>query len=291
MAAVQAQRSLHHHGDKTSCYMLPNDDMERHRLHLQHLASVALLGGDHIKAPLQDPKKIIDIGCGVNADMTLFLAERFPNAKVYGVDLSPIHLENVPPNVEFIQGNVHHLIGKDERLQPGTFDFVFWRYLCMGVPDWEEHVSKVARLVREGGWVEMHEHFMPALWKDDRHVTKDSEWFGLLTKPKPWPEGDPFAVQYFQNLFQAQGFSEMGGLPVSAPFDPPEKLQGQDGQAWARYVAEKHFIQWVYPIMERLFPGEEGKADRARLAAEAERIFATEDGKHFRFAVVWGRKV
>ena len=127
-------------------------------------------------APLVKPKRILDVGCGTGR-ITVQLANRFPDAEVIGVDLSP-----VPPvhpksdNVEYIQDDFRELVRSgDARLQDGTFDYVFSRLLVLGMTDWPGYLRDVVSLLCDGGWVEIHEFEMIATQDINEHIISD-DW-------------------------------------------------------------------------------------------------------------------
>ena len=81
------------------------------------------------------------------------LGVTFPSVKVYGIDLSPVPpLRSKLENIEFIQGDVFDLTAtdSDERLQNGTFDYVFSRALMGGITDWERYVKLCVSLAKPG---------------------------------------------------------------------------------------------------------------------------------------------
>ena len=81
------------------------------------------------------------------------LGATFPNVKVYGVDLSPVPpLRSRLENIEYIQGDVFDLTGTDtdERLQNGSFDYVFSRALMGGITDWERYIKLCVGLAKPG---------------------------------------------------------------------------------------------------------------------------------------------
>ena len=94
-------------------------------------------------------RQVLDVGCGVNADMTLLLAKQFPNAVVYGVDLSPVQRPiGCPKNVKFIAGNIFDLIESHDEFGAGSFDYIFSRLIVSGVHDlagleWFGSIDKV----------------------------------------------------------------------------------------------------------------------------------------------------
>ena len=98
-----------------------------------------------------DASRILDVGCGTGA-VTIPLGKQFPNAKVYGLDFSPVpNLHERPPNVRFLQGNVMEAFSETEGGETlarllndsehdtqldGKFDFIFNRLLLCGMDNW-----------------------------------------------------------------------------------------------------------------------------------------------------------
>lgn len=161
---------------------IPLSDVEKQRLRKQHQGLMGIMHNNPIHAPVSDlnPKKIVDVGCGMNADMTMYFAKRFPNAQVYAVDLAPVNIpkEHIPPNVEFIQGNITDLIDTDPRLASGSVDFLYSRLLASGMQDWKKYFECVASLLRRGGVVEMHDLADVALMRmsDGKPAFENSKW-------------------------------------------------------------------------------------------------------------------
>ena len=109
-------------------------------------------------APVKKPTKILDIGCGTGA-MTFLLAQRFPNAEVIGLDISPVPKRHEQPsNLTYIQGDIMELTkANDSRLAAGTFDYIFSRLLLFGMTDWPGYVKTVHSLLQPGGWAELQD--------------------------------------------------------------------------------------------------------------------------------------
>jgi hypothetical protein len=53
-----------YHAFREGNYVLPNDEAEQDRLDVTHHLLRMLLGGELFKAPVSDPKHILDIGTG-----------------------------------------------------------------------------------------------------------------------------------------------------------------------------------------------------------------------------------
>ncbi|KAF2213720.1 hypothetical protein CERZMDRAFT_96545 [Cercospora zeae-maydis SCOH1-5] len=275
------------HTDTSSKYFLPNDAVERDRLRAQHEAVVAFMHNRPIHAPIENPRTILDIGCGVNASMTIFLAKKFPNAKVYGVDLSPIDVgDAAPSNVSFILGNVHNLVDKDPRLQRGSADYIFSRFMVAGVEDWQEHIKSISMLLAPGGYLELHEMIRPS-WRNmatDEEISRDWRCLHLGHPDMFWPENDPTGLKYFLSLMQASGLQDVEGkLYKLAPSKEPH------AQLWSRYAEDLFPTAWVGPI-QRWLPGEEHAEERKKLIAELFEKMKPREDVYFPVEVVWGRK-
>jgi SAM-dependent methyltransferase len=59
-----------------------------------------LLQGQLHKAPIENPRRILDIGTGTGI-WAIDMADRYPSSKVHGIDLSPIQPKWVPSNCRF----------------------------------------------------------------------------------------------------------------------------------------------------------------------------------------------
>jgi hypothetical protein len=109
------------------------------------------------------------------------LGAAFPDAKVYGIDLTPVPaLRPKLENIEYIEGNVFELTspGVDTRIEKGSFDYVFSRFLMAGMTEWERYVKLCAALTKPGV---SHLHPPPSP-TDDRSRPQQ------LTRRKGWVE-------------------------------------------------------------------------------------------------------
>jgi SAM-dependent methyltransferase len=129
--------------------------------------------GEPIHTPV-DPssvKTVVEVACGTGA-MTILLAERFPNAHIYGVDISLVPdaakqqaaAAGVSERVTWIQGNIFSLVESNPALKAGSVDFVFHRMIRAARLSYYDYLYNVVNaLLRPGGWVEMQDNQDP-LW-------------------------------------------------------------------------------------------------------------------------------
>ncbi|KAK3686726.1 hypothetical protein LTR37_019518 [Vermiconidia calcicola] len=172
--------------DTAAAYALPNDAPEHQRLELQCQALEQLMHGSVFHAPVQQPKRILDVGCGTGR-ATIQLAAKFPDAQVIGIDLSAVpKLHPKPDNVEYVQGDFTELVKSgDDRFQPGTYDYIFSRLLELGMTDWPGYVGAIASLLAPGGWFEAHENDIALRDGNDAEITYSfSEAFHHMARSK-----------------------------------------------------------------------------------------------------------
>jgi len=99
-----------YHRYRDGKYPIPNDDIEQNREDMKHAMCLELTDGKLVFAPIGDnPQKVIDLGTGtgiwaidcgccpvwsshIESRLTSCrtVADKYPNAQVTGVDLSPI---------------------------------------------------------------------------------------------------------------------------------------------------------------------------------------------------------
>ncbi|KAH3919957.1 hypothetical protein HBI56_033120 [Parastagonospora nodorum] len=146
------ERSYH---NTKSAYILPNDKPEHDRLEAQSKCIFELMGKRIIHAPLSatNVHKALDIGCGTGI-VTHEIASQFPDAQVYGLDLSPVpNIREKLPNIEYVQGNIIDIATPhepDARFKHNSFDYIFSRFLVVGMTDWEGYIARCVALAKPG---------------------------------------------------------------------------------------------------------------------------------------------
>jgi len=93
----------------------------------------------------------LDIACGTG-DVAFQLADRFPDAKIHGIDLTPGMIEIARRRDG--GGRVRFSVGDMSRLEfpDGSLDLITGSYAIRNAPDLDETLSEFARVLRPGGW-------------------------------------------------------------------------------------------------------------------------------------------
>jgi SAM-dependent methyltransferase len=133
-------------------YLLPPHETEVDRLDLQHYAIRETIGGNYV-APIEDPRRILDVGTGTG-QWAFDLCDEFPEAMVVGFDLAPSK-PSAPSNYQLVRGNLFHGLP----FTTGSFDFVHQRFMSTAIPaaSWPATVVELTRVTRPGGLVELAE--------------------------------------------------------------------------------------------------------------------------------------
>ncbi|CAI0642480.1 unnamed protein product [Colletotrichum noveboracense] len=158
------------HSFREGVYVLPNDTLEMERLNVTHNMVVRAIGDRLYLAPLEKEKihKILDVGTGTGI-WAIEMGDFFPNAEVFGNDLSPIQPDWVPPNVKFFVEDVESPWIEDE-----MYDFIFVRHMLVSIADWPRLVRNVYDHLNPGGWAEFQD-MDGQYYSQDGTLTEDHE--------------------------------------------------------------------------------------------------------------------
>ncbi|KAG6173304.1 hypothetical protein E4U51_005739 [Claviceps purpurea] len=141
-------------------YALPIDEMEQSREDMKHAMLMMLTENKPFLAPIGDhPQKILDIGTGTGI-WAIDVGDRYPSAKVRGIDIAPIQPEWVPPNVTFVVDDcAKDWIERDA-------DLAHFRYMIVIFKETSKVLGHAFESLRPGGWIELQEMLTTSLCDD-----------------------------------------------------------------------------------------------------------------------------
>ena len=99
------------------------------------------------RIPIEAPETIFDLGCGAG-NVTQFLNQRWPDAAITGIDMSPEMLARARlevPSIDFVEADLSTWSPK----QPA--DLVFSNAALQWIPDHKKLLPKIAAYVAPGG--------------------------------------------------------------------------------------------------------------------------------------------
>ncbi|PYH91961.1 hypothetical protein BO71DRAFT_451750 [Aspergillus ellipticus CBS 707.79] len=204
-------------------YLYPNDEQELDRMDMQHHMLKIVNTGRLFLAPVQHPRRILDIGTG-SGIWPIELASQFPAAEIIGTDLSPVQPNEVPENVHFLVDDATEddwLWGSDH------FDFIHVGHLSGALPSYKDLLRKVFKHLKPGGYVESHEFDPKPKCDDGTLPPEDDEKFS------------DYALQDLMDLHVRSG-------QVS---DPPRQFRVAHRLArWMREVGFEDVQEHVSPV-------------------------------------------
>jgi len=193
-----------------SSYTLPNDDEEVGRLNRQHVQFLLTLDGALHRAPLEKEKvkEVVDLGAGTGIWVSDF-AKAYPEAKVVGVDISPISKKGKPDNCNFIQANFFTDAAWPST--PATISYIHGRFISVGVRDWNALARRCYDQLAPGGWFEMQELTFP-LRCDDGTAGPDNaciRWSELQVEGAAALGVDMKSIEKVPRVMEETGFEDV----------------------------------------------------------------------------------
>ncbi|KAI5811872.1 S-adenosyl-L-methionine-dependent methyltransferase [Pyronema omphalodes] len=195
-------------------YLMPTDEKEQDRLDLHH--EIMRMVWDHKlhEAPLNEPRRILDIGTGTGI-WAIDMADQYPMAEVIGTDLSPIQPDLVPVNCRFEVDDAM----LEWTFEDDTFDFIHCRNIASGVSDWNHLITEIMRCTTPGGYVELCEYSITAncddgTMKPDNGAKIYIEYLreAMIRMGRPPPE-----LESMKLLLETAGFEEVHVFEVKEP--------------------------------------------------------------------------
>ncbi|KAK3381992.1 S-adenosyl-L-methionine-dependent methyltransferase [Podospora didyma] len=196
-------------------YFLPNDEQEQSRLDLQHAIAKTLLKGNLALAPIEKPRRVLDIGTGTGI-WAIEFAEQYPDSDVLGTDLSPIQPDYLPPNCRFEIDDI-----EDEWVFSHKFDYIHGRYLCAFLKDFNHMFRSIHESLTPGGWVEFQETIIQFQAIDmTLEGTALQRWNALLLEGVRKMGRSAIAGVRYKKLMQEAGFININEKRFAVPMNP-----------------------------------------------------------------------
>ncbi|KAI9641781.1 hypothetical protein NHQ30_009639 [Ciborinia camelliae] len=195
-----------YHAYKDGKYAFPNDELEQERLDLQHHLCLLMFDGRLFTAPLEAEtlERVLDVGCGTGI-WTSDFADRFPQAVVLGIDLSPIQPIFVPPNALFQVDDLeeHWTFGEAD-----AFGFIYARMMTGSIGDWDRFFEQAWDNLTPGGYIELLDIRLPAEAADGT-LKPDSallKWSQLLLEGSVRAGRDLDSAVTYKERMERRGF-------------------------------------------------------------------------------------
>ncbi|KAK0708567.1 S-adenosyl-L-methionine-dependent methyltransferase [Lasiosphaeris hirsuta] len=161
---------LRYHAFRDGKYAFPNDEVEQNRDDMKHSMSLLLCHGDYFYAPIEEVlaaggAEVLDLGTGTGI-WAIELGDKYPEAKITGIDLSPIQPNFVPQNVHFFVDDFE----EDWVDADNKYDYIHIRHTLFSIRDRDLLFQRALRHLKPGGYLELQElHFAPQC--DDNSLT------------------------------------------------------------------------------------------------------------------------
>ncbi|KAF2169340.1 hypothetical protein M409DRAFT_20563 [Zasmidium cellare ATCC 36951] len=226
--------------------LLPsNVSTEFDRLDQQTRALTSMMGGHNFVTDISSlaargddtsPFQAIEVGAGTGLRTAVLARQIAPsdaNAKIYGVDLSPIPaLHEQPPTVSFVQGNIMDLAtGPSARFPPATFDFLTSRMLGVAITDWPAYLRTSFDLLKPGGRIELQEACFGWYDASSAELSQDWRWMHVMRKAGPKLGLDFWGPRKFPAQLRECGFVDVEVRTFKWLISP------EDDEEIARYTA------------------------------------------------------
>ncbi|KAJ4313200.1 hypothetical protein N0V84_009526 [Fusarium piperis] len=198
-------------------YGLPMDEAELDRIDMCHTKYCALIGRKRHLAPITDPQRILDLGCGTGI-WSIEMAEEYPAAEVIGTDVAPTQPEWVPPNCRFELDDIE----REWTWKEDSFDFVFARDLLLAIRDWPALIDQTYRHLKPGGWVEF-QAIVGLLGSDDDSIPEDSylrKFSGMMESASSKFGASLTDPMKWKGWLEERGYQNVTEKVFKLPFNP-----------------------------------------------------------------------
>lgn len=113
------------------------------------------------RVPVQPGQTYLDVGCG-NGVAPIVIAQTF-NLKVTGVDIDPQQIALAQAAAQDVPGTCFMALdGRSLPFGDGEFDFVFTNKVTHHIPNWQEALAEMLRVLKPGGYLLYSDLALPA---------------------------------------------------------------------------------------------------------------------------------
>jgi len=176
-----------------------------------------LLDNKLFLAPVENPKYVLDLGCGTGI-WAIDFADEFPSAEVIGVDISPTQPTFTPPNCRFEIDDVV----SDWTYRPESFDFINIRTLYGSIADWPKLYSEIYDHLMPGGWLNQLELTIE-FKSDDGTLLPDhpfSQWSDIFLEAGERFKKSFKAIYNMKQWITEAGFEDVHEIWYKLPIGP-----------------------------------------------------------------------
>ena len=143
------------------------------------------------------PKRILSVGCGPVEGLKWLVPFVGQEGKVIGLDIEPLHGENVGQNIEFVIGSV-----EQTPLETGSFDLVLALDVFEHLDNDCASFREVVRLVKPGGMLLLTVPALPSVWGGQDVVSEHRRRYTKSTLKRLFDEANlsGYRIAYFNSL-------------------------------------------------------------------------------------------
>ncbi|CAG8443579.1 3215_t:CDS:2 [Dentiscutata heterogama] len=208
----------------------PADWEEADRVQTCHFALKHLLGGNY-SAPLSDiikpESKILDIGCG-SGHWCFEIAQEFPDADVYGIDIiSSFPSEIKPSNCYFQECNISNGLPFDNNV----FDYIFMRHMFLALRNhqWVPLLNEIMRILKPGGVIEFVDFDLIPRSIGPVYAKLVKQCYESLYKKK---QIDLLFLPKLEQIIKDVGFQNVNCIHKNVSLGKWDKNIGKIGEIW-----------------------------------------------------------
>lgn len=242
-----------------------------------------------IHTPLQRPQRLLDIGCGTGI-VACELGTIYPNAQIYGIDLSPVPSHQKPANVQYIQGDIRQLLNRDDRLPAGSVDFIFSRLLILGMTDWQSYIHGVAALLKPGGWAEMQDYSMD-YYVQGECCSERWGWLRALNAAAAKKGWDLRCGRRIKEYMEVAGLVDVQVKEYWVPFGTWAVGKRPETRRIGEHAAREYGTMYYHAIPKMLDGMNYSTDELERFREECSESHAAQEGKELPFYVTTGKKL